>query len=92
MPVWHPSAHKSVVLLLSAEVSEHLLWIPQVRDAVAVIQLLMWLEKKVPEGTETEITAAHFVDECRRYGKAELNPDILLNTKHVLSVASALVV
>uniref|UniRef100_A0A8C1U2E3 X-prolyl aminopeptidase (aminopeptidase P) 2, membrane-bound n=1 Tax=Cyprinus carpio TaxID=7962 RepID=A0A8C1U2E3_CYPCA len=38
-----------------------------VRDAVAVMQLLMWLEKKVPEGTENELTAAHFVDQCRRY-------------------------
>uniref|UniRef100_A0A8C1XIA6 X-prolyl aminopeptidase (aminopeptidase P) 2, membrane-bound n=1 Tax=Cyprinus carpio TaxID=7962 RepID=A0A8C1XIA6_CYPCA len=38
-----------------------------IRDAVAVMQLLVWLEKKVPEGTETELTAAHFVDQCRRY-------------------------
>uniref|UniRef100_A0A7N6A9W6 X-prolyl aminopeptidase (aminopeptidase P) 2, membrane-bound n=1 Tax=Anabas testudineus TaxID=64144 RepID=A0A7N6A9W6_ANATE len=37
----------------------------QVRDAVAVIQLLMWLEKVVPEGKETELTAAKYVDTCR---------------------------
>lgn len=37
----------------------------QVRDAVAVIQLLMWLEKAVPEGKETELTAAHYVNKCR---------------------------
>ncbi|TRY74247.1 hypothetical protein DNTS_020517 [Danionella cerebrum] len=36
-----------------------------VRDAVAVIQLLLWLEKNVPAGRETELTAAHFVDQCR---------------------------
>ncbi|XP_032383742.1 xaa-Pro aminopeptidase 2 isoform X1 [Etheostoma spectabile] len=36
-----------------------------VRDAVAVIQLLMWLEKAVPEGKETELTAAEYVNECR---------------------------
>ncbi|XP_043113869.1 xaa-Pro aminopeptidase 2 isoform X2 [Puntigrus tetrazona] len=36
-----------------------------IRDAVAVMQLLVWLEKKVPEGTENELTAAHFVDQCR---------------------------
>ncbi|KAG7224759.1 hypothetical protein INR49_013471 [Caranx melampygus] len=36
-----------------------------VRDAVAVIQLLMWLEKAVPEGKETELTAAAYVNQCR---------------------------
>uniref|UniRef100_A0A3P9AFU8 Xaa-Pro aminopeptidase 2 n=1 Tax=Esox lucius TaxID=8010 RepID=A0A3P9AFU8_ESOLU len=35
------------------------------RDAVAVIQLLMWLEKVVPEGKETEMTAAKFQKENR---------------------------
>lgn len=39
----------------------------QVRDAVAVIQLLMWLEKAVPEGKETELTAAAYVNSCRRW-------------------------
>lgn len=38
----------------------------QVRDAVAVIQLLMWLEKAVPQGKETELTAAEYVNMCRR--------------------------
>ncbi|KAK6473674.1 xaa-Pro aminopeptidase 2 [Huso huso] len=42
------------------------LFIPlQVRDAVAVIQLLVWLEKSVPKGTEDELSAAHFVDQKR---------------------------
>ncbi|XP_062332994.1 xaa-Pro aminopeptidase 2 [Osmerus eperlanus] len=36
-----------------------------VRDAVAVIQLLMWLEESVPLGKETELTAAHYVNERR---------------------------
>ncbi|KAI3351142.1 hypothetical protein L3Q82_005700 [Scortum barcoo] len=36
-----------------------------VRDAVAVIQLLMWLEKTVPQGKETELTAAEYVNQCR---------------------------
>ncbi|KAG7517469.1 xaa-Pro aminopeptidase 2 [Solea senegalensis] len=36
-----------------------------VRDAVAVIQLLMWLEKAVPEGKETELTASEYVNMCR---------------------------
>ncbi|XP_077588281.1 xaa-Pro aminopeptidase 2 isoform X2 [Stigmatopora nigra] len=36
-----------------------------VRDAVAVIQLLMWLEKVVPEGNETELSASAYVNHCR---------------------------
>ncbi|XP_077464723.1 xaa-Pro aminopeptidase 2 isoform X1 [Stigmatopora argus] len=35
------------------------------RDAVAVIQLLMWLEKVVPEGKETELSASAYVNHCR---------------------------
>lgn len=50
----------------------------QVRDAVAVMQLLLWLEKKVPEGTETEITAALFVDQCRRYKNSRVDPSSLI--------------
>lgn len=38
----------------------------QVRDAVAVIQLLMWLEKAVPDGKETELSAAEYVNKCRK--------------------------
>ncbi|TKS72183.1 Xaa-Pro aminopeptidase 2 [Collichthys lucidus] len=38
---------------------------PEVRDAVAVMQLLMWLEKAVPQGKETELTAAEYVNQCR---------------------------
>ncbi|XP_051504971.1 xaa-Pro aminopeptidase 2-like [Myxocyprinus asiaticus] len=45
-----------------------------VRDAVAVMQLLLWLEKKVPEGKETELTAAHFVDQCRSKQKNSRGP------------------
>lgn len=39
----------------------------QVRDAVAVMQLLLWLEKSVPGGKETELTAANYVNTCRRW-------------------------
>uniref|UniRef100_A0AAY4BZC4 Xaa-Pro aminopeptidase 2 n=1 Tax=Denticeps clupeoides TaxID=299321 RepID=A0AAY4BZC4_9TELE len=45
-----------------------------VRDAVAVMQLLLWLEQKVPEGRETEITAALYVDECRWKQKNSRGP------------------
>ncbi|CAK6964699.1 xaa-Pro aminopeptidase 2 [Scomber scombrus] len=45
-----------------------------VRDAVAVIQLLMWLEKAVPEGKETEMTAAAYVDKCRSKQKDNRGP------------------
>ncbi|XP_059201471.1 xaa-Pro aminopeptidase 2 [Centropristis striata] len=45
-----------------------------VRDAVAVIQLLMWLEKAVPEGKETELTAADYVNTCRGKQKDSKGP------------------
>uniref|UniRef100_A0A671MZ04 Xaa-Pro aminopeptidase 2-like n=1 Tax=Sinocyclocheilus anshuiensis TaxID=1608454 RepID=A0A671MZ04_9TELE len=53
---------------------QHILKEAHVRDAVAVMQLLMWLEKKVPEGTENELTAAHFVDQCRSKQKNSRGP------------------
>lgn len=36
-----------------------------VRDAVAVIQYLLWLEKNVPKGTVDEISGASYVDQLR---------------------------
>uniref|UniRef100_UPI0037E7BAA8 xaa-Pro aminopeptidase 2 n=1 Tax=Semicossyphus pulcher TaxID=241346 RepID=UPI0037E7BAA8 len=45
-----------------------------VRDAVAVIQLLMWLEKAVPQGKETELTAADYVNKCRSKQKDSRGP------------------
>uniref|UniRef100_A0A8C1QKU6 X-prolyl aminopeptidase (aminopeptidase P) 2, membrane-bound n=1 Tax=Cyprinus carpio TaxID=7962 RepID=A0A8C1QKU6_CYPCA len=63
-----------VILYFSATMGEHPSFFPQVRDAVAVMQLLMWLEKKVPEGTENELTAAHFVDQCRSEQKNSRGP------------------
>ncbi|TNM99109.1 hypothetical protein fugu_013673 [Takifugu bimaculatus] len=47
------------------ETEQRILRDAHVRDAVAVIQLLMWLEKVVPQGTETELTAAEYVNMCR---------------------------
>uniref|UniRef100_A0A8C6I5E5 X-prolyl aminopeptidase (aminopeptidase P) 2, membrane-bound n=1 Tax=Mus spicilegus TaxID=10103 RepID=A0A8C6I5E5_MUSSI len=37
-----------------------------VRDAVAVIQYLVWLEKNVPKGTVDEFSGAEYIDELRR--------------------------
>nr|XP_060612311.1 xaa-Pro aminopeptidase 2 isoform X1 [Anolis sagrei ordinatus] len=37
-----------------------------VRDAVAVIRYLVWLEKTVPSGSVDEISGANFVDQLRR--------------------------
>ncbi|XP_035017379.2 xaa-Pro aminopeptidase 2 [Hippoglossus stenolepis] len=45
-----------------------------VRDAVAVIQLLIWLEKAVPEGKETELTASDYVNKCRSKQKDSRGP------------------
>ncbi|XP_072127379.1 xaa-Pro aminopeptidase 2 isoform X1 [Mobula birostris] len=36
-----------------------------VRDAVAVICYMLWLEKNVPKGTETELSGAHYIDKLR---------------------------
>uniref|UniRef100_A0A8C9TN22 X-prolyl aminopeptidase (aminopeptidase P) 2, membrane-bound n=1 Tax=Scleropages formosus TaxID=113540 RepID=A0A8C9TN22_SCLFO len=58
----------SPVLIAKAvkdETERHVLRRAHVRDAVAVIQLLYWLEKNVPGGQETELTAARFVENCR---------------------------
>lgn len=45
-----------------------------VRDAVAVMQLLIWLEKAVPQGKETELTAAEYVNNCRSKQKDSRGP------------------
>uniref|UniRef100_A0A8C7HNS0 X-prolyl aminopeptidase (aminopeptidase P) 2, membrane-bound n=1 Tax=Oncorhynchus kisutch TaxID=8019 RepID=A0A8C7HNS0_ONCKI len=56
------------------ETEQRILRDAHVRDAVAVIQLLMWLEKVVPEGKETEMTAAYYVNECRSKQKDSRGP------------------
>ncbi|XP_030621332.1 xaa-Pro aminopeptidase 2 [Chanos chanos] len=56
------------------QTEERVLREAHVRDAVAVIQLMVWLEKRVPGGTETEITAANFVDHCRSKQKDNKGP------------------
>lgn len=38
---------------------------PQVRDAVAVIQYLLWLEKTVPQGEVDEFSGAQHIDALR---------------------------
>uniref|UniRef100_A0AAX7V147 X-prolyl aminopeptidase (aminopeptidase P) 2, membrane-bound n=1 Tax=Astatotilapia calliptera TaxID=8154 RepID=A0AAX7V147_ASTCA len=49
------------------ETEQQILRDAHVRDAIVVIQFLMWLEKTVPEGNATELTAAEYVDKCRRW-------------------------
>lgn len=39
---------------------------PQVRDAVAVIQYLLWLEKMVPQGQVDEFSGAQHIDMLRQ--------------------------
>ncbi|KAM9795128.1 xaa-Pro aminopeptidase 2 [Neosynchiropus ocellatus] len=58
----------SPVLIAKAvkdETEQQILRNAHVRDAIAVIQLLMRLEETVPEGKETEMTAALYVNERR---------------------------
>ncbi|XP_067455777.1 xaa-Pro aminopeptidase 2 [Thunnus thynnus] len=56
------------------ETEQQILRDAHIRDAVAVVQLLMWLEKAVPEGKETELTAAAYVDKCRSKQKDSRGP------------------
>ncbi|KAK1167472.1 xaa-Pro aminopeptidase 2 [Acipenser oxyrinchus oxyrinchus] len=61
------SAYSPVLITKSVkdQTEQKVLKEAHVRDAVAVIQLLVWLEKNVPKGTEDELSAAHFVDQKR---------------------------
>ncbi|XP_067404600.1 xaa-Pro aminopeptidase 2 [Emydura macquarii macquarii] len=45
---------------------QELLRVAHVRDAVAVIQYLLWLEKNVPKGSVDEFSGARYVDKLRR--------------------------
>nr|XP_046263048.1 xaa-Pro aminopeptidase 2 [Scatophagus argus] len=56
------------------ETEQRILREAHVRDAVAVIQLLMWLEKAVPQGKETELTASEYVNMCRSKQKDSRGP------------------
>ncbi|XP_076005188.1 xaa-Pro aminopeptidase 2 [Genypterus blacodes] len=56
------------------ETEQRILRDAHLRDAVAVVQLLMWLEKAVPEGKETELTAADYVNKCRSKQKDSRGP------------------
>ncbi|KAK2848922.1 hypothetical protein Q5P01_008756 [Channa striata] len=56
------------------ETEQRILRDAHVRDAVAVIQLLMWLETAVPKGKETELTAAQYVNDCRSKQKDSKGP------------------
>ncbi|XP_024139805.1 xaa-Pro aminopeptidase 2 isoform X1 [Oryzias melastigma] len=56
------------------ETEEQVLRDAHVRDAVAVIQLLMWLENVVPQGNETELSAAEYVNKCRSKQKDNRGP------------------
>ncbi|KAG2463702.1 XPP2 aminopeptidase, partial [Polypterus senegalus] len=54
------------------ETEQRILKEAHVRDAVAVIQLLVWLEENVPKGTVDEVMAADYVDEMRRDGTTDI--------------------
>lgn len=59
----------SPVMLIKAvknSKEQALLKASHVRDAVAVIQYLVWLEKNVPKGTVDEFSGAEHIDQLRR--------------------------
>ncbi|MCI4379926.1 hypothetical protein PGIGA_G00234090 [Pangasianodon gigas] len=56
------------------ETEQKILRAAHIRDAVAVMQLLYQLERTVPEGKETELTAAQLVNEYRSVQKFSRGP------------------
>ncbi|XP_075902797.1 xaa-Pro aminopeptidase 2 [Nelusetta ayraudi] len=56
------------------ETEQRILREAHVRDAVAVMQLLMYLEKAVPEGKESELSAADYANERRSEQKDSRGP------------------
>ncbi|KAI5105106.1 xaa-Pro aminopeptidase 2, partial [Silurus meridionalis] len=56
------------------ETEQRILREAHIRDAVAVMQLLQQLERTVPEGKETELTAAHLINEYRSKQKFSKGP------------------
>ncbi|XP_077142626.1 xaa-Pro aminopeptidase 2 [Ranitomeya variabilis] len=50
---------------VKTEKEQELLKQCHIRDAVAVVEYLLWLENNVPKGTVTEISGASYVDELR---------------------------
>ncbi|XP_028314952.1 xaa-Pro aminopeptidase 2 [Gouania willdenowi] len=67
----------SPVLMAKAvkdETEQRILRDAHIRDAVAVVQLLMWLEKVVPNGKETELSAAEYVNHARSKQKDNRGP------------------
>ncbi|MCJ8734024.1 hypothetical protein PDJAM_G00230660 [Pangasius djambal] len=56
------------------ETEQKILRAAHIRDAVAVMQLLHQLERTVPEGKETELTAAQLVNEYRSMQKFSRGP------------------
>ncbi|XP_028743206.1 xaa-Pro aminopeptidase 2 [Peromyscus leucopus] len=62
------STYSPVMLMKAVKNSKEqaLLKASHVRDAVVVIQYLVWLEKNVPKGTVDEFSGAEHIDELRR--------------------------
>ncbi|XP_077433855.1 xaa-Pro aminopeptidase 2 isoform X1 [Vanacampus margaritifer] len=71
------SSSYSLVLTTKAvkdDTEQRILRDAHVRDAVAVMQLLMWLEKAVPTGKESELSASAYVNHCRSKQKDSRGP------------------
>ncbi|XP_043913001.1 xaa-Pro aminopeptidase 2 [Protopterus annectens] len=60
-----------------------------VRDAVALIQYLLWLEKNVPKGTVDEISGASYVDQLRSKQKYSKGPSFSTISASGLNAALA---
>lgn len=64
-PEWLITIPEPVAATLTIPQPASLLPSLQVRDAVAVIRYLVWLEKNVPKGTVDEFSGAELVDKFR---------------------------
>nr|XP_033802039.1 xaa-Pro aminopeptidase 2 isoform X2 [Geotrypetes seraphini] len=60
-----------------------------IRDAVAVIQYLVWLEKNVPKGTVDEMSSASYVDSLRGKQKHSAGPSFATISASGLNAALA---
>ncbi|XP_078544565.1 xaa-Pro aminopeptidase 2-like [Lissotriton helveticus] len=68
---------------------QNLLRKAHIRDAVAVIQYFVWLEKNVPQGAVDELSGAHHVDELRRKQKNSDGPSFMTISASGLNAALA---
>ncbi|OCT65972.1 hypothetical protein XELAEV_18042226mg [Xenopus laevis] len=74
---------------VKSEIEQQLLKDCHIRDAIAVIQYLVWLEKNVPSGLVDELSGADFVDSLRQKQKHSQGPSFATISASGLNAALA---